>query len=96
MPAPTGTNPLLSIQFEIPFDRISAGDIEPAIEELLRLSRAGIDGIIADAGPRTFNNTMAALDRVTEGLEYAMGIVRHLEGVATTAELRAAHNKVQP
>src|SRR6266403_857477 len=33
-------NPLLEIQFQIPFDRIRAEHVEPAIEELLRDARA--------------------------------------------------------
>ena len=39
---------------------------------------------------------MAALDELTEPLDYAMGVVRHLESVATYPELRAAFNAVQP
>ncbi len=37
-----------------------------------------------------------ALDTMTEKLDYAMSVVRHLESVATTPELRAAFNAVQP
>jgi len=37
-----------------------------------------------------------ALDTMTERLDYAMGVVRHLESVATTPDLRAAFNAVQP
>ena len=33
---------------------------------------------------------------MTEKLDFAMGVVRHLESVATTPELRAAFNAVQP
>ena len=33
---------------------------------------------------------------MTENLDYAMAVVRHLESVATTPELRAAYNAVQP
>jgi oligopeptidase A len=33
---------------------------------------------------------------MTEGLDYAMAVVRHLESVATTPALRAAYNAVQP
>ena len=33
---------------------------------------------------------------MTENLDYAMSVVRHLESVATTPELRAAFNAVQP
>src|SRR3984893_15118091 len=83
-------NPLLEISFRVPFDKIHPSDVEPAIDELL-----------ADAG-RRLTETIAspqpvhALDTMTERLEYAMSVVRHLESVATTPELRAAFNAVQP
>src|ERR1035441_4355490 len=89
-------NPLLSMQFRVPFDRIRAADIEPAVGELLAQARERLAGIAAEPGERTFANTMAALDVMTEPLEYAIGVVRHLESVATTPELRAAFNAVQP
>src|SRR5260370_29578063 len=89
-------NPLLEIQFRIPFDRIRAEHVEPAIEELLRDAREKLEVLAADAGPRTFENTMLSYEAITERLEYAMGIVRHLESVATYPEMRAALNAVQP
>src|SRR5437763_5988438 len=89
-------NPLLHFEFRIPFDKIKSEHVEPAIAELLRDARARLDALIADPAPHTFENTMLALDQLTERLEYAMGIVRHLEGVVTTPEMRAAHNAVQP
>jgi oligopeptidase A len=39
---------------------------------------------------------MSALDILTEPLDFAMGVIRHLESVATYPELRAALNAVQP
>src|SRR5580658_6353275 len=39
---------------------------------------------------------MLGLERSTENLDYALAIVRHLEGVTTTPELRAAWNAVEP
>jgi len=89
-------NPLLQIQFHVPFDRIRAADVEPAIASLLGDARARLEAIGAAPGERTFDNTMRALDELTEPLDYAMGVVRHLESVATTPELRAAFNAVQP
>ena len=89
-------NPLLHFQFLIPFDRIQAEHVEPAVHKLLEDARTRLDALIADPAPRTFDNTLMALDQLGEPLEYAMGIVRHLEGVATTPELRAAFNAVQP
>ncbi|MCU1260400.1 MAG: Oligopeptidase [Bryobacterales bacterium] len=89
-------NPLLQIQFEIPFDRIEPGHVEPAVQELLKDSAAKLEALAADPAPRTFANTMLALEAVTERLDYAMSVVRHLEGVRTTPELRAAYNAVEP
>ena len=37
MTSTTAANPLLQIQFQIPFDQIRAENVEPAIEELLRM-----------------------------------------------------------
>src|SRR6267378_1990436 len=90
------SNPLLEIQFRIPFDRIRAEHIKPAVEELLRDARAKLEALAGDPAPRTFANTMSAYEAITERLEYGMSVVRHLESVATYPELRAAYNAVQP
>ena len=89
-------NPLLALEFLIPFDKIRQEHVEPAIVELLRDARERLDRLTSDSKPRDFANTMLVLDRLTERVEYAMGIVKHLEAVATTPELRAAYNAVQP
>jgi len=83
-------NPLLEIQFRFPFDKVAPAEVEPAI-----------DALLADAAQRleqaaTSDDPLLALDVMTEKLDFAMGVVRHLESVATTPELRAAHNAVQP
>ena len=89
-------NPLLEIQFEIPFDKIQAEHIEPALNELIERCRVRIDEIIQVAPERTWANTMDAYDRLTEQLDWAITISRHLESVVTTPELRAAVNAAQP
>jgi oligopeptidase A len=83
-------NPLLEISFRVPFDRIHPSDVEPAIDELLADAQRRLTETIASPQP------VHALDTMTERLEYAMSVVRHLESVATTPELRAAFNAVQP
>jgi len=83
-------NPLLEITFRVPFDRIQPSQVEPAIDELLADAGRRLDETIASPQP------LHALDVMTERLEYAMNVVRHLESVATTPELRAAFNAVQP
>ncbi|MCP5120107.1 MAG: M3 family metallopeptidase, partial [bacterium] len=92
----SGSNPLASIPFRIPFDEIRAEHVEPAIEQLIGDARARLERLASADGPRTFENTMRALDLLTEPLDRAVGVVRHLESVATYPELRAVYNKVQP
>src|SRR3984885_9515048 len=89
-------NPLLSVVFHIPFDRIQAEHVEPGILELIRQSQSRVDKIVQDDAPRSFDNTMLALEKTTDNLDYALGVVRHLESVSTTPELRAAWNQVEP
>jgi oligopeptidase A len=96
MTTTAAANPLLQIRFQIPFDQIHTEDVEPAIEELLQDVRAELNRLTSESGERTFANTMQRLDHLTERLDYAMQIVRHLEAVVTTPELRAAYNAVQP
>jgi oligopeptidase A len=87
-------NPLLSMPFAIPFDQIRAEHVEPAIAQLIAEARERIEAIAAFTGPRTYENTMHALDHATEPLDVAFGVVRHLESVATYPEFREAHNAV--
>ena len=86
----TPANPLLEIRFRVPFDQIEAVHVEPAIDQLLADADRRLKETIASPQP------LRALDTMTEKLDFAMNIVRHLESVATTPELRAAHNAVQP
>ena len=83
-------NPLLEVQFQVPFDQIQAEHVEPAIDDLLAQAAQSVEATTAAADP------LMALDEMTEPLDYAMNVVRHLESVATTKELRAAYNAVQP
>ncbi|WP_437587630.1 M3 family metallopeptidase [Sorangium sp. So ce1000] len=89
-------NPLLTLGFEIPFDRIRSEHVEPAVRALLQDARARLDALVAAPGPRTYDNTLAALEAVTERLDRAMNVVSHLESTSTTPALRAAYNAVQP
>jgi oligopeptidase A len=89
-------DPLLGHRFPIRFDRVQAARIEPVIAQLLEDARRRLRRLAGTAGSRTFANTLAPLDELTQPVDYAMGLVRHLESVATTPELRAAHNAVEP
>lgn len=89
------SNPLLSTEFLIPFDQINAAHVQPAVAELLADCQTRLNQILAAPAPRTYANTLAALDSISERLEYAVGITRHLEAVATTPEFREALNAIQ-
>ncbi len=88
-------NPLLGLAPPLPFDRIEAAHVAPAIDELLRRARATIAAIV-DHGPRDYAGTLAALDDAIEPLSRAMGVVEHLESVATSDALRQAYDAVLP
>jgi len=89
-------NPLLQLDLDIPFDRIEASHVRPAADALIESTRKRLDEIAAHDGPRSYANTLEALEGATEPLERCMAVVSHLEGVATTPELREAYNEAQP
>jgi len=89
-------NPLIQLGFEIPFDQIEAAHVEPAVDALLASAQAAVDAIAESDEPRTYANTLGALEEATELLERAMTVVDHLESVATTEGLRAAYNATRP
>ena len=96
MPDNSSSNPLLTKVFRIPFDRLRPEHVEPAVEQILKDAQARLDALASDAEERSYRNTLAALEDVTEDIEYAMGVVGHLEMVATEPDLRAAYNAAQP
>jgi oligopeptidase A len=88
-------NPLLTLAHPLPFDRVRAEHVEPAVLDLIAQSRAAIDQI-AGAGNLSYEGTFQALESATEQLEIVMGVVEHLESVATSDALRDAYNKILP
>lgn len=88
-------NPLLEIGFQIPFDRIQAEHVKPGIAALIEQARARLEEIAAPRAERNYDNTLGALDNMSEPLDIAMNVVRHLESVVTTTALRDAHNAVE-
>lgn len=89
-------NPLLNLSHRIPFDEIAVEHVEPALRELLDDAKQQLEALAAAPGERTFDNTLRALDQMTARLDEAFSVVRHLEGVATTAELREVFHRVEP
>lgn len=88
-------NPLLSRDFEIPFDEIAAEHIEAGVHEALAEAEARLEAI-TQQGERTYANTLEALDELEERLGRVVTIAAHLNSVMNTPELRQAYNAVVP
>ncbi|MFO0675952.1 MAG: M3 family metallopeptidase [Polyangiaceae bacterium] len=89
-------NPLLSMAHEVPFDRIRAEHVLPAVDALIAETQERMAAIVAVKGTRTFENTLRAFDTMTESLDATMAVTSHLESVATSPELRDAYNAAEP
>src|SRR5690349_12521611 len=90
------TNPLMSIEHPIAFDRIGAQHVRPAVNALLAAAQLELQRMEQDTAPCTYESVLRALEELTEPLGRAMNVIGHLESVATTTELRDAYNEVQP
>lgn len=88
-------NPLLSDDFLIPFDQIKPEHIDSGIREALVKSQQDLDALVQPK-PRTYQNTLQALDDLTEPLSRAVTIAYHLTAVANSPELRTTFNAVLP
>lgn len=95
MPDRVTDNPLLFRHFPIQFDAVKAEDVEPVIEVLLRQMRQRLAELGTSSVTPSYESILMVLDKMTEPLDFAMAVVRHLESVVTTHEMRAAHNAVQ-
>jgi peptidyl-dipeptidase Dcp len=77
-PAPSAPeNPLMQASTlpygALPFDRISDGDYQPAIEAGMRQQLKEISAIANDPAPPTFDNTLVAMEKSGQLLARAMG-----------------------
>ena len=92
----TRTNPLLTRATAIPFDTVTPQDAVPAITALIQQTEEELTSIKSVQGARTFENTIVPLDDLGVTLDYAVGVVAHIENVATTPEWREAYNQILP
>jgi len=90
-------NPFLDPSFEIRWSKLAPELVEPAIAEAIGRAQAEIDAI-ASRNPQAANyaNTFLALEDSVEGLNRAWAKVTHLQTVADSPSLRAAHNAMLP
>ncbi|MGI8961986.1 MAG: M3 family metallopeptidase [Bryobacteraceae bacterium] len=95
MPDRAIDNPLLVRRFPIQFDAVRAEHVVPAIEVLLKEMKRRLAELGSPNFGASYERVLIGLDRMTEPLDFAMAVIRHLEAVVTTPEMRAAHNAVE-
>jgi oligopeptidase A len=91
----TTNNPLLIGQGLPPFNEIRVEHVVPAIEQLLATVDTQLTEIEKNIVP-TWAGLVEPLDRLSEKLNWAWGIVGHLMGVQNSPELRTAYETSQP
>ncbi len=90
------TNSLLDFSDLPRFDIFSPADVTPAITRLLDDARALVNQLENPDASADWENFVEPLERVTERLGRAWGVVGHLNAVVDTPELRATYNENQP
>ncbi len=91
----TNNNPLLIGQGLPPFTEIQVDHVVPAIEQLLTTVDAQLTELEKNIVP-TWAGLIEPIDRLSEKLNWAWGIVGHLMGVQNSPELRTAYEASQP
>ena len=92
----TDTNPLTHLGYRIPFHQITAAHVPGAIDALLVVAQQALAAIKDHEGPHTWASSLGALDRATEPLDRAWGIVEHLRSVNHSDALTEAHAAALP
>lgn len=89
-------NPLTDFSDLPRFDSITASDVKPAIEALLKQCQNTVQEVVQDTAPATWDNVVEPIENDTEQLSRAWSVVSHLHSVRDTPEIRAAYNENQP
>jgi oligopeptidase A len=89
-------NPFLRRDFRIPFKEIRPQHVGPGVLAVLSSAQEEVDSLAGDLEPRSWNNTLGRLDRITQDVSEALAPLHHLMAVAETPELRETYNAVLP
>ena len=90
-------NPLIAFGRGIcAYSEVKPSDISPAIDFLLEQAQAAVDHAVSPSTPANWNELVEPLEDATESLGRSWGVISHLNSVADTPELRAAHGEMMP
>jgi oligopeptidase A len=92
----TASNPFLERTFRIPFHRMDPSHVVPAVQEILARAEDARAALAGNPDPPTWENTVAALDTLTERVRRVTNPIHHLLAVAESPELRKGWNEVLP
>jgi oligopeptidase A len=90
------TNPLLDFSGLPQFDIIRADHVTPAVDALLAEGRRTIEAVATATTKPSWETVVEPLAEPLDRLDRAWGVVRHLNAVVNTPELREAHNANLP
>ena len=89
--------PFLNQQDHPSWSQLTPDRIKPEISLALDRAEKNLDAIRAlQANELTFQNTVCALEQASNDLDYAWGLVSHLDSVSNSSDLRKAHNEMLP
>lgn len=89
-------NPLLDFTGLPRFGEILPEHVKPALDVLLADAQAAVERASLPVTPASWADVIEPLERATEPLSRAWGIVGHLNAVADTPEMRAVHGENLP
>lgn len=89
------TYTLLNFSGLPPFNHLPIDEIEPAVQQLLKESRAQLQQILAQSQP-TWDNTVVPMEQMQHRIARTWSPLGHLNGVMNSEELRTAYNACLP
>ncbi|CAB3747373.1 M3 family metallopeptidase [Paraburkholderia humisilvae] len=93
---PTSDNPLLDFTDLPRFGEIRPEHVTPALDVLLANASAAVERASEPATPASWVDVVETVERATEPLSRAWGVIGHLNAVADTPELRAVYGENLP
>lgn len=90
------SNPIFNNRGLPTFSQIKPEHVEPAIDEILRLSRIKVNELLDATQAYTWENLIEPLERLDEWVGRAWSPVSHMNSVVNSDELRQAYNACIP
>jgi len=89
------SNPLLDWELRPDFSLIAPEHVVPAMQEVIARSSAELEAL-EQAAPRTWHGLLVPLERLTDRVSRAWGLITHLHNVKNSPAMRQAFAQSQP